>query len=45
MLPIRFIIALPTLTLNRPTLWYVLDKNDKEIIDEAVSQLEPDDDE
>ena len=45
MLSIRSIIALPMLTLNRLALWYVLDKNDKEIIDEAVSQLEPDDDE
>jgi hypothetical protein len=33
------------LTLNRSALWYDLDKNDEGIIDEAVSQLEPDDDE
>ena len=39
----RSIIALPMLTLNKSTLWYDLDKNDKGIIDEAVSQLEPDD--
>ena len=43
MLLTRSIIALPMLTLNKSTLWYDLDKNDKGIIDEAVSQLEPDD--
>ena len=31
------------LTFNRPALWYDLDKNDRGIIDEAVSQFEPDD--
>ena len=40
---IRSIIALPMLTFNRSALWYDLDKNGKGIIDEAVSQLEPDD--
>ena len=45
LLSIRSITALPMLTFNRSTLWYDLDKNDKGIIDEAVSQLEPDDDE
>ena len=45
LLSIRSIVAFPILTPNRSALWYDLDKNDEGIIDEAVSQLEPDDDE
>ena len=45
LLSIRSIVAFPMLTLNRSALWYDLDKNDKGVIDEAASQLEPDDDE
>ena len=43
LLSIRSIVAFPILTLNRSALWYDLDKNDEGIINEAVSQLEPDD--
>ena len=45
LLSIRSIVAFPMLTLNRSALWYDLDKNDRGVIDEAASQLEPDDDE